>query len=348
MAAELDLALVKGFRFRCRPGCALCCFTTPAVAPEERGRLLSIAPAAPLLPGPDGFSFIASHPDGGACRLLADLRCSAHSARPFPCRTFPLSVHLGFRPQASIVLSCPGVDLSRLLDSQPPLPPDAPGLEEEIDAVQTELARDRSVGRLREGRRDFERARRQLEREGRWVDPESRRDRLTAAAVRAAAEFFPSPPPPSVDEGLDALPMTYDPTHGRVALAGSPAGWTLLTLSSRGGAEAVLGTYPEPQRPPEIDPGGRRLLDGYLRYVAAREALLGHVLLSLLDDDDRSLEEALEAELGAVAADVLTRAVILGAVHAQGESRLDADRIEQGIRATDAELLDRPTLGRIL
>ncbi len=348
MTDALDLSLVQPFRFSCRPGCALCCFTTPAVAPEERARLIAIAPAITLLPGEGGFTYVASHPEGGACQLLHDLRCSAHSARPFPCRTYPVSVHLGLRTQASLVLACPGVDLTPLRGGDAGRHTGPSGLEEELRTVERELARPPSVRRRERARQDFEQAVPRLELEGRWSDPDRIRDRVVSSALRNLPSAFPSSTPPALEEGVEALPFLFDPEHGRVALAGSPAGWTLLTLSPTGGGGPVLGTYPEPAWLPPFDPEAERFLAGYLRYVASRQSLVGQILLELLDEDDRTLAEALEVEVTAIASDVVTRGLVLDALHGRGAGRLDLPLVEQGIRATDAELLDRPSVGLVL
>lgn len=348
MTVALDLSLVEPFRFSCRPGCALCCFTTPAVAPEERSRLVAIAPSVRLLPGEGGFTYVASHPEGGACELLHDLRCSAHSARPFPCRTYPVSVHLGLQTQASLVLACPGVDLSPLRGGGPGGHDEPSGLEEEIRTVKRELERPPSIRRRDEARQEFERAVHRLELEGRWSDPDRILDRVVSSALRNLPRAFPSPMPPAREEGLDALPFLFDPEHGRVALAGSSAGWTLLTLSPAGGGGPELGTYPEPAWLPPFDPEAERFLAGYLRYAASRQSLVGQVLLELLAEDDRPLAEAMEAEVTAIASDVITRGLILDALHGRGAGHLDLSLVEQGIRATDAELLDRPSVGHVL
>ncbi|HTT15724.1 MAG TPA: YkgJ family cysteine cluster protein, partial [Thermoplasmata archaeon] len=114
---RLDVALVQGFSFACRPDCGLCCFASPRISPGEQHALRVVAPQATFV-GRGRDRYLSARPDGGACQFLANLRCGVHAQRPAPCREFPITVHLGERLQASVVLSCPGLDLRRLTDSR--------------------------------------------------------------------------------------------------------------------------------------------------------------------------------------------------------------------------------------
>ncbi|MCI4345014.1 MAG: YkgJ family cysteine cluster protein, partial [Thermoplasmata archaeon] len=111
-----DRTLLDGFDFACRPGCALCCYGSPAVSAVEAHQLLSIRPETELLPASQGFEQLPCRPDGGACVFLASEQCTVREARPFPCRSFPVGVHIGARLQASLVLGCPGVNVEPLAD----------------------------------------------------------------------------------------------------------------------------------------------------------------------------------------------------------------------------------------
>ncbi len=348
MGPAVDTELLDGFQFACRPGCALCCFTTPAVSPEERPRLLAIAPSVPLVEGEGGFTYVRSRPEGGACHLLSGLRCSAHPARPFPCRTYPITVYLGRRAQASLVLSCPGVDLKRLARAPLRPAPSALGLDDELAVARAELGRPATRRREDRARGEVERAIRRLEREGRWGELEPIRHHSVGEALRHGSAEFPAPPPPTREQGVENLPLLFDATHGRIALAGSAEGWSVLRLREEGGPGPLLGTYPAPERRPSLDAPAQALLHGYVEYAARRDQLVGQLLLPLAEDPGLSLAEAMEEELCAVAADVLTRAAVLAHLNGRGGERLDEELVAYGIRATDAELLDRPLVGEIL
>ena len=107
----VDVSGLSGFSYACRPGCGLCCYAEPLVTPAEKPPLLRIVPSAEFV-SRGRFEFLGSHSEGGACRLLEGNRCRAHAARPSPCREFPLTAHVGVRLQATVVLTCPGVDLA--------------------------------------------------------------------------------------------------------------------------------------------------------------------------------------------------------------------------------------------
>ncbi|HEV2231654.1 MAG TPA: YkgJ family cysteine cluster protein, partial [Thermoplasmata archaeon] len=138
---ELDVALLNGFTFDCRPDCGLCCFAGPAVTAAEAPRLIQLADASAILEGPGGLGHLREQGNGGGCLFLEEHRCRAHPVRPFPCRSFPISVHLGVRAQATLVLSCPGLaapGLDRWARSGPGSQ-DPVGLAAELAAVRSEL-----------------------------------------------------------------------------------------------------------------------------------------------------------------------------------------------------------------
>ena len=92
----IDVSLLSGFAFACRPDCGLCCFTSPRVDAEDAERLRAVAPDARIVPR-GRERCVAARPDGGACQFLTQLRCRVHEVRPAPCREFPISVHVGLR-----------------------------------------------------------------------------------------------------------------------------------------------------------------------------------------------------------------------------------------------------------
>lgn len=340
---ELDERLLSGFAFACRPDCGLCCYTSPRLDGTDEDRLRLAVPALRVV-AREGERCVASRPNGGACALLEGVRCRAHAARPAPCREFPVSVHIGTRVQATLVLSCPGLSLGVLegFTGTADLPPPT-GLESETRSVRDRLPP--VVGRLRaEALRRRRRIFRELSLQERWVEEEEVR-RVLASARLAPSEddYFPDEIP-SASEGLEPLPMYFDGRDNPVVLAQSGEGWEARELFAEGGSRP-LGVAVPPERSPSMEPGAERLLEGYLRYFLARDGFLAAVHLDMQRVEEGTVTEAALEELHAIGSDVLAR----GAVRAQlrGESGVHLARsdVERGIRATDQDWLDRPTWG---
>lgn len=343
VTAALDLDLVRGFRFACRPDCGLCCYAEPRVEPNEAAGLLQIAPATSFRRhGRDRF--LSARPEGGACQFLVDGRCRVHAARPHPCREYPLTAHVGRRLQATVILSCPGIDLASLrtggpagaLPSPEGLAAEVASLAERVDAGTAA----RQAAAVRRGRK----VERRLAEEGRWIDDDAVRADLGAAVPLPDAALFPPPEPPSRDEGLERLPFYFDERRGPVAVARALGGWELLELAPEGGARS-LGVVVPPERPPGLDASGRELLEGYLRYVLARDAFLASVHLEMLEARDGSVRDWAESALLELGAEVLGRASGRAKLAGRDGRELTERDVERGIRATDQDWLDRPTWG---
>ncbi|MGA8276040.1 MAG: YkgJ family cysteine cluster protein [Thermoplasmata archaeon] len=342
--AKLDTTLLRGFRYGCRPACGLCCFAEPRADLPERRELLRIAPATEFVET-GGASYLRAHPNGGACGLLQDLRCSAHGARPHPCREFPIHVHLGTRLQASLVLSCPGVELDSLLEGAsyaqraPPV-----GFESELASVE------RRVGpalarRLSEAGRRRGRLARALEREGRWVDENDVRRILRSRVPHPGPADYPVPDPPLADDGLELLPLYFDGRAGPVALAVGLGGWEALELRPSGGVERHLGVVPPPSSPPSLAPPAEKLLTGYLRYFLERDLLFASVLPRMAEVGEGTVTDWVEEELRGIGAIVVSRAIVRSKLNGVGVEPLTATTLADGIRATDQDLMDVPTWG---
>lgn len=345
-APGLDFQLVRGFRFACRPDCGLCCYATPRVEPEERARLVRIVPEADFLErGSD--QFIAARPDGGACQFLRENRCRIHEARPHPCREFPLTVHVGRRLQASLVLSCPGIDLAGLLGTSPSVDrSETSGLEPEWDALRERLgpATARRLSTVARRGRKVEKA---LAAEGRWQEDHEVRRVLGTRLPLPRSSDFPVEDPPSASDGLDRLPLFFDRRPGPLGIARGLGGWEVLEFSAAGGAEP-RGVLVPPERPPALDEGARRLLEAYIRYSLARDAFLASVHVDMLEGDGGTVAEWGAEALRTLGATVLARAVVRSKLRGVAPVALSANDLENGIRATDQDWLDRPTWGERL
>lgn len=254
-------------------------------------------------------------------------------------------MHVGLRLQATVVLGCPGLDLTGLLAYRTSQSRDEPvGLAEELAAARARAAWARP-DRLRVGARDHRRIVRTLVRDGRWTDEQEVRARLRGRLPWPEAGNFPVPEPPPADEGLEGLPLFFDGRPGPVAIAAALGGWELLELRAAGGIERSLGVIPAPDRPPPLHATGRELLEAYLRYWLERDALFGTALLAAAQAGDGSVEEWVAEDLRAIGALVLARADVRARGRRGDPGPLTADDIADGIRASDLELLDRPTWG---
>lgn len=344
---ELDLALLNGFSFDCRPDCGLCCFAGPAVTAAEAPGLIQLADASAILEGPGGLGHLREQGNGGGCLFLEEHRCRAHPVRPFPCRTFPISVHLGVRAQATLVLSCPGLAAPGLdrwaragRGARDPV-----GLSGELSAVRSELGAGWVARSLETHRR-------------KWADGdpsglgvtalEEVRDRLRHD--RPGPEEFPFPPPgpPHLADGISTLPIYFEENVGVVGIASGETGLDLWKLSERGQPPRPLGAFDPGGVPPRLTGEARRLLDRYLDYLLARDATFWIAAAGKGRRTPTGLRDRVRADLALFGSRVLVRALVRRRFRGGADDPLDPGDLLLGIEATDAEFLDRPGLGRLL
>ena len=348
--APIDVSLLEGVAFQCRPDCGLCCYTTPAVEPEERRRLIRLDPEIPWIEGTGPWSFIGSQGDGGACHFLSGSKCRAYDQRPFCCREFPLSVHLGIRAQATAVLSCPGVGVSGWgADQGRAHPLGAPrGLDAELASVEREYRRGGAAGRLRDARRRWSNVARRASGTGRWSDPADILDEVGPRAVVLARSRYPPPPPPPRSDDVEYLPLWFDPRHGRVALAEHRGQWEVLAVREDGGPTRTLGAWHLAERPRALAEDGESVLASYLDLLLRRDFTYWAAAERIRSGSRSSLLEEVEADVAAFGARVLARADIAERLGTDRAGPLDGEAVWQGVRATDGEFLDRQTLGWVL
>jgi Fe-S-cluster containining protein len=341
--ATLDVELLAGFRYACRPDCGLCCFTEPRLDAGDRVELLQIQPEVELVEGPDG-SHLQARSDGGACQFLDRHRCGIHPQRPYPCREFPVTVHVGIRPQATVVLSCPGVAVEGLLERARGARAAPSGFDDELASVVARLTRTpaREVEQAARNRRKLVR---DLDAAGRWRDEAEVRAALHGSLPLPGPEDFPAEDPPSADEGLEFLPLYFDGRAGPVAIATGLGGWELLELAEGGGVAARLGVIPPPAVPPALDDRATDLLRAYVDYHVERDAFLASVALEMAEDDEGDLLDWAAASLRLLGATVVARALVRAKSRRDVTGPLRLDDIAAGIRATDQDVLDRPTWG---
>ncbi|MCI4320909.1 MAG: hypothetical protein L3K05_01205, partial [Thermoplasmata archaeon] len=218
----------------------------------------------------------------------------------------------------------------------PPKSAPSVGLAGEIEAARREWLRSGSVRELERHRVRFRPKR------GEDSLQELRRALHDSLPWPEAADFPPEEPPDAA-ESMAELPVTFSPSHGRLAFASHPGGWMLLALSERGEEPRTLAVVPPPDAPPAVSSPGERVLRGYLHYLVERDDLLDAVLAEAAPAGP--LESAAQADLIRTAATALSRGSVLQRLDGR-DGPLDAADVWNGIRATDAEWLDRPTTGR--
>lgn len=346
----VDDSLLRGFRFACLPNCGLCCYATPAVSSAERPKLIAFDPSTPFLPGENGYSRVSARPGGGACHFLSGNRCRCHSIRPFPCREFPLSVHIGSRVQASVQLFCPGVPIEPLIKWGEGAGPTAPpvGLDDELKNVMAEHS-SAPVGKwVSEGKEIEASIRRRVEKHGEWLEPDALRADLFASLPGIQDLEFGSEVEDPDEIPLDELLLFRDEDAGISGLRRVRNGWEVLAMNEGGGVKEIVGVYQLPSEDIELEEKTSSLLRGFLAYALGRDQLLWSVYMELQNYEDATPFEIASAFL----LEAATQAVTIGTTHALMHGRaghtLSFEDLGVGIRPADMLLMDQPTIGRIL
>jgi Fe-S-cluster containining protein len=349
-AFEVDFGPLQGFRFTCRPDCSLCCYATPAVSAVERQRLIGILPELPPAPPGEEFTYLPAREEGGACGLLKEARCQAHPLRPFPCRSYPVHTHFGYRVQLSLVLACPGLtppEPSRWGVSGARLASPA-GLDGELGAVREELAGLPVGAWIAEHAARVDRIARKLNRQGRWEKPADVLARLLADPPGPDPSGELSLPPTGI-RNLEELPLFFDPKYGRVIIRdGEDGTYELASIREAGGIGDRLGRFALPEVPPALGAIAGQRLAGYARYLLHRDHFAWAALHELECGAEGTVGERLEEDLVEALTECVNRASVIEQLHGGSGLQLDEGALLQGLSSVDAELLDRPSLGRVL
>jgi hypothetical protein len=253
-------------------------------------------------------------------------------------------VHIGTRLQATLVLSCPGLSLDRL-ERFGRSPEHGPiiGLDAELGSVRGRIGP--ATARLvAEAVRRRRRVQRELSEQGRWVDEEEVRHRLRGRQLIPNPEEFLPSELPAASLGLERLPMYYDDHPGPTALSQDTDGWESHELFPEGGSRTGGRAFP-PERRPAFEPGAERLLAGYLLYWLHRDCFLAAVHQEMLYGTEGTVVDVALEELHAIGSDVLARGAVRAQLRGEAGVRLTRTDVENGIRATDQDWLDRPTWG---
>jgi hypothetical protein len=174
------------------------------------------------------------------------------------------------------------------------------------------------------------------------------RSSVRSALPTPTVEDVVESPLPEESDGLETLPLFFDPVHGRVALADADGGADLLAIREGGGVERRIASFRRPERIPRTSESGARLLAGYLDYLLDRDAIVGAALLDRRGATEGEFVDGLRRDLGEIGGTVLARAYWRAQLTGGSGESLSHDEVAAGIRATDADYLDRATAGRWL
>ena len=114
---DIDFSELEGRSYSCIDGCALCCLCQPELLPNEERkfrndpRLIEAISGKHISPDVMGAA-IRLRGEHGACYFLDKKRCRIYADRPHFCRSFPISVFVGWRVQLNVNLSCRGIGLT--------------------------------------------------------------------------------------------------------------------------------------------------------------------------------------------------------------------------------------------
>jgi hypothetical protein len=247
----------------------------------------------------------------------------------------------------SVVLTCPGVDLSPLKrwEGGARAGTVSPSLRSEVGYVNECVSEAGLAGQLRWAAQRRRNVERRLAREGCWQSEEEVRDALYDMLDALIPDELPEEVPPDSEDPLESLPMFYDPSRGRVAWRPHPGGVEFLSLRESGGIGRHLGVVAAPTRSPGLTGPARRLLRGYLTYLLERDATIGVAYDYLLNYELVLPEEAVADDLELIAGQVIRLAALRRSLTSDKRGDLSVQDVENGIRATDMDILDRSTAG---
>jgi hypothetical protein len=222
------------------------------------------------------------------------------------------------------------------------------GLDPELALVKSEYGRHPVTKWMVECSKRESTLQQRMRKKGMWIPPEELRTLFLEEIPMPGEGDFPVSDPPGKEEGIDALPLFFDERLGRVALRSGSGGWEALTIMELGGMKESIGCYQPLDQPPSMDKQAEAMLQGYLSYITRRDMLLWAIYLELQNHPEVSLIEMFDAFLREVGGQVLTRGCIRAQMDGNPSATLSRSDIEKGIRATDADLMDQLTLGRVL
>lgn len=377
---DIDFSELEGRSYSCIDGCALCCLCQPELLPDEERkfrndpRLVEAISGKHISPDVRGAA-IRLRGEHGACYFLDKKRCRIYADRPHFCRSFPISVFVGWRVQLNVNLSCRGIGLAgeplRKLGQEIMTGFDERTLHDELSSARKvfsdfnsnmrEARIAQSVQSVREaaqtvvgdlsdaiglskiltyaenGNTRQNSSANDITRLARKAEAEAN---LEERAVIDGTELFDLPEksmlPVYINERLD---------------------WRIFQLvdkeivgyylSEDGRIEETSRTDPSDARLLPIEQDGAKLFKEYFSIVNRRDCFLGHAAhLCDLEGYEFNFAQVYLGTLATNALDLWWRSSFLASL--EGRERLGLREIREGIVFFDMDLLDLPTIGAFI
>jgi Fe-S-cluster containining protein len=374
---EIDTTELEGLHFSCLDGCGLCCLCQPELIGNE-GRVFLNDPDLKVgITGRTPFGSqtknlsIKMKEGAGSCYFLRNRKCLIHDKRPYYCRIFPLSIHVGDRVQAVANRTCRGINKEAT----------GAGCKEFLQMVLSEkrgpdLAQE--LGRTRAAFKAFYEAYlndeqlkrdsiqnfslRLLERSGfvpltqhaltctsledeipqdlahleQFLDACDSPD-LNTPALEGARQMFESADPVK-------LPAWPDATLQWVVYRMTGQDMERCILGDDGGLKVVRRLPLSDIRLKPIEKSGEAVMAGYARELMRRDLTYGYACyLTDLDHADESFLKIYIGTLGTLFLDYWWRCSMISAF--EGGGTIDKKAATEGIIAYDMDYLDFPSLG---
>lgn len=377
---DIDFSELEGRSYSCIDGCALCCLCQPELLPDEERKFRNDAGLVEAISGkhisPDvRGAAIRLRGEHGACYFLDKKRCGIYADRPHFCRSFPISVFVGWRVQLNVNLSCRGIGLAgeplRRLGQEIITGFDERTLDDELSSARKvfsdfnsnmrEAKIAQSVQSVREaaqtvvgdlsdaiglskiltyaenGNTRQNSSANDIIRLARKVEAEAN---LEERAVIDGTELFDLPEksmlPVYIDERLDWRIFQLVDKE----IVG-------YNLSEDGRIEEMSRTDPSDVELLPIGQDGARLFKEYFSIVNRRDCFLGHAAhLCDLEGYEFNFAQVYFGTMATNALDFWWRSSFLASL--EGRERLGLREIREGIVFFDMDLLDLPTIGAFI
>ena len=377
---DIDFSELEGRSYSCIDGCALCCLCQPELLPDEERKLRNDPRLVEAISGkhisPDvRGAAIKLRGEHGACYFLDKKRCGIYADRPHFCRSFPISVFVGWRVQLNVNLSCRGIGLAgeplRKLGQEIMTGFDERTLYDEFSSARrvfsdfnsnmreariaqsVQSVRDAAqtvVGDLSDaiglskiltyaenGNTRQNSSANDIVRLARKSEAEAN---LEERAVIDGTELFDLPEksmlPVYISERLDWRIFQLVDKE----IVG-------YNLSEEGKIEEMSRTDPSDVELLPIGEDGARIFKEYFSTVNRRDCFLGHAAhLCDLEGYEFNFAQVYLGTMATNALDLWWRSSFLASL--EGRERLDLREIREGIVFFDMDLLDLPTIGAFI
>ncbi len=371
---EIDLSEVRGKKYRCLPGCGLCCLCQPELLPDEVMVFKQHSPDAVVkIKRPHLHFAVALKREVGSCVLLDRRRCLVHDQRPHFCQQFPFHFHVGDQVRVEMDLSCRGAWVD---DGHDVMPEVEELLRANMPAIEDTLPRSRAV---------YAEFKSNCVEAGVWRNPEDLREEIAVRSDRLAdiaylgemlrrsyeddemdiGEMDQMFDPDGVDmeelaeaamndsmESLTSTDLVHLPVYCDPDMS-----WNLFMAHKGMLHWKVLDEDGEIVDVDVIDPrdiklmmpteDGAEVMRNYMLTLNHRDSFMGSAYYMVdaygYQDD---LDNVYFGAMASSALDLLWRASLLA--HLYGRDKLDAEGLREGIIFFDMDRMDAPTIGAFI